>query len=323
MREVAFLKNNAEKWKQFESYLSKSKDYNSDQLAELFIQLTDDLAYSKTFYPKSKTTLYLNSLASKVHRRIYKNKKEEKSTFIYFWSKVLPSLFYKHRRELLISFSIFMIALIIGIFSAANNDSFVRLILGDSYINMTSENMSKGDPMAVYKQMNQVDMFLGITFNNIRVSFFAFILGILFSFGTAYILFSNGIMLGAFEYFFFQKGFLIQSLLAVWLHGTLEISAIIIAGGAGITIGNSILFPGTYSRGQSFIAAAQDGVRIVIGLIPIFISAGFLESFLTRYTEMPIILNLIIIFGSLSFIIWYVIIYPSKQFKRGTNHDPN
>ena len=88
-----------------------------------------------------------------------------------------------------------MIALIIGVFSAANNDSFVRLILGDSYVNMTSENISKGDPMAVYKQMNQVDMFLGITFNNIRVSFFAFMLGILFSFGTAYILFSNGIML--------------------------------------------------------------------------------------------------------------------------------
>ncbi len=321
MREVTFLKNNAEKWKQFESYLSKTNNYNSDQLAELFIQLTDDLAYSKTFYPKSRTTLYLNSLASKVHQHIYRNKKEEKSKFVYFWSKELPSLFYKRRKELFISFSIFIIALIIGLFSAANNDSFVRLVLGDSYINMTSENMSKGDPMAVYKQMNQVDMFLGITFNNIRVSFFAFILGIFFSFGTAYILFSNGIMLGAFEYFFFQKGFLIQSLLAVWLHGTLEISAIIIAGGAGLTIGNSILFPGTYSRGQSFLTAAQDGVRIVIGLIPIFITAGFLESFLTRYTEMPLFLNLIIILASLSFIIWYVVIFPSRQFKRGLNYD--
>ena len=115
MREVTFLKNNAEKWKQFESYLSKTNDYNSDQLAELFIQLTDDLAYSKTFYPKSKTTLYLNSLASKVHQQIYRNKKEDKSKFVYFWSNELPSLFYKHRRELLISFSIFIIALIIGV----------------------------------------------------------------------------------------------------------------------------------------------------------------------------------------------------------------
>ena len=323
MREVTFLKNNAEKWKQFESYLSKTKDYSSDQLAELFIQLTDDLAYSKTFYPKSKTTLYLNSLASKVHQHIYRNKKEEKGKFIYFWSMELPALFYKHRKELLISFSIFIMALIIGIFSAANNDSFVRLILGDSYVNMTSENISKGDPMAVYKQMNQVDMFLGITFNNIRVSFYAFILGIFFSFGTAYILFSNGIMLGAFEYFFFIKGFLIQSLLAIWLHGTLEISAIIIAGSAGITIGNSILFPGTFSRRQSILSGAQDGVRIVIGLIPVFIAAGFLESFLTRYTEMPLILNLFIIFGSFTFIIWYVIILPSKQFKRGVNHGYN
>ncbi len=323
MREVTFLKNNAEKWKQFESYLIKAEDYSSDQLSELFIQLTDDLAYSKTFYPKSKTTQYLNSLASKAHQNIYKNKKEEKSKFIYFWSKELPSLFYKHQKELLISASIFIIALIIGVFSSANNDSFVRLILGDSYVNMTSENISKGDPMAVYKQMNQVDMFLGITLNNIRVSFFAFMMGILFSFGTAYILFSNGIMLGAFEYFFFQKGFIVQSLLAVWLHGTLEISAIIIAGGAGITIGNSILFPGTFSRRQSFYSGAQDGVRMVIGLIPIFIVAGFLESFITRYTEMPLIINLAIILGSLCFIIWYVIIFPIIQNNRGKNYDFN
>jgi uncharacterized membrane protein SpoIIM required for sporulation len=205
--------------------------------------------------------------------------------------------------------------MLIGVVSSAGDSGFVRLILGDSYVNMTLENIDKGDPMAVYKQMNGVDMFLGITFNNIRVSFFAFMMGLLISFGTAWILLSNGIMLGAFQYFFHLHGLLIESVLVIWIHGTLEISSIIIAGAAGITLGNSILFPGTYSRRQSFMIGSREGLKMIICLIPIFTAAGFLESFVTRHTGMPVILSLIIILGSLSFVIWYFVIYPIKLFK--------
>lgn len=59
-------------------------------------------------------------------------------------------------------------------------------------------------------------------------------------------------MLGCFETFFAQHGLLYESFLAVFLHGTLEISALIIAGAAGLAMGNSWLFPGTYSRIVSF-----------------------------------------------------------------------
>ncbi len=317
MREAAFLKKNADKWKKFELLLEGKGAKEPDSLAELMVQLTDDLSYARTFYPGSKSLAYLNSLAANVHQKIYKNKKEEKGRIISFWSSELPMLFYKHKDVLLISFIIFFISFLIGMISTANDTKFVRLILGDSYVNMTIENIEKGDPMAIYKKMNEVDMFLGITFNNIRVSFFAFVCGIFFAFGTGYLLFTNGVMLGAFEYFFFQHNVLVQSLLTVWIHGTLEISAIIIAGGAGILLGKSFLFPGTYTRRHSFMNGARDGIKMIIGLIPLFITAGFLESFITRLTEMPVIINLLIIGGSLTFIIWYVIIYPNKIKQRG------
>jgi uncharacterized membrane protein SpoIIM required for sporulation len=319
MREVVFLKNNAEKWKKFESLVDEKENKDPDLLAGLFIQLTDDLSYAKTFYPNSKTYKYLNSLTAKVHQSIYKNKKEEKGRFVRFWRDNLPLLFYTHRKLLLISFMIFFVSLLIGIISTANDDKFVRLILGDSYVNMTIENIAKGNPMAVYKKMNQVDMFMGITFNNIVVSFYTFIAGILLTFGTGYMLFSNGIMLGSFEYFFYQHGVLFQSLLTVWIHGVLEISSIIIAGGAGLLLGKSILFPGTFTRKQSFINGAKDGIKIILGLVPLFIMAGFFESFVTRYTNMPLVVSLLIIFGSVSFIIWYVIIYPRKISLRGSH----
>lgn len=316
MREVTFLKKNADKWKEIETLLASQSKVDPDKLADLFIELTDDLSYSRTFYPSSKTTQYLNSLTAKVHQSIYKSKKERKERFVQFWKYEAPLLFYKHRVKIFISFSIFVLSMLIGVVSSAGDSGFVRLIMGDSYINMTLENIDKGDPLAVYKQMNGVDMFLGITFNNIRVSFVAFMFGLLISFGTVWILMSNGIMLGAFQYFFHTHDLLFDSIIVIWIHGTLEISSIIIAGAAGLVLGNSILFPGTFSRIQSFRIGSKEGLKIIVSLIPIFIAAGFLESFVTRHTGMPVFLSLFIILGSLAFVIWYFVIYPIKIYNK-------
>lgn len=310
MKEISFLNQNAEKWQQFETLISTKGNSDPDVMADLFIQITDDLSYSKTHYPKSKTTQYLNGVAARVHQEIYKNKKEKSGRIITFWKYELPYIFKKSHKQLLYSFLIFFISMLIGIVSAANDDTFVSLILGDSYVNMTLENIEKGEPTAIYKSMNQVNMFFGITINNIKVSFFCFVLGVLFSFGTGFVLFFNGVMIGAFQYLFFSKGVLLPAMLVIWIHGTLEISAIVISGCAGLVVGNSILFPGTYSRSVSFVKGAKQGIKIVIGLVPVFIAAGFLESFVTRYAEMPLWLSLSIILGSLSFIIGYFIIYP-------------
>ena len=117
-------------------------------------------------------------------------------------------------------------------------------------------------------------------------------------------------MLGSFFTLFYQYNVLGKALKVVWIHGTLEMSAIVIAGCAGLLLGNSFMFPKTYTRLESFKNGAKESIKIVVGLIPIFICAGFLESFITRYTEMDLWLSLLIIFGSLAFIIWYFIILP-------------
>lgn len=315
MRELAFLHQRAEHWKSFESALDGTASFNSDQLADLFTQLLEDLSYAQTFYPDSNTTSYLRGLAAKAHQQIYKNKPENKNRLRAFWLEELPGIMYTVRKELFVSFMIFALAISLGTLSASQDTGFVRLILGDEYVNKTLENIQKDDPMAIYKSMQPVDMFLAITLNNVRVSFLAFALGVVFSVGTGYVLFTNGVMVGAFQYMFYERGLLGEAMLSIYIHGTLELSAIVIAGCAGILMGNGLLFPGTYPRLTSFITAARKGAKIIIGLVPIFIVAGFLEGFVTRQTDMPLYLSLLIIFGSLFFIIWYFILYPIQQNK--------
>lgn len=316
MKEVVFLDRNSKKWKEFEKLLADDSQNDPDSIADLYIQLTDDLSYAQTFYPNSSTTEYLNQLSIGIHQQIYKNQKTKKGKFKHFWTTELPLILFQTRKQLLYSFLIFLISTLLGVASTINDQSFVRAILGDNYVNMTIANIQKGDPMAVYKQEGQTGMFLGITINNIKVSFMAFVFGILTAFGTGYILFKNGIMLGSFTYFFVENDLFWESTRVIWIHGTLEISAIIISGAAGIVLGNSIIFPGTLPRKTSMQIGVGKGIKIIIGIIPLFIVAGFLEGYVTRHTEMPISLSWSIIIASLLFIIWYFIINPKRVYQK-------
>ena len=312
MREAAFVKKHKERWQLFENVLSNKQEISPDRLSDLYIEITDDLSYAKTFYPNSNTVKYLNSVASNAHQKIYKTKKEGKNRLVSFFKTEFPLAFYKHHKQLLIAFLVFAFFTIVGAFSAAKDGDFVRLILGDSYVNMTLENIAKGDPMAVYKQDGQMAMTVAITINNIRVAMYAFVLGILFSVGTLYIMMRNGIMLGSFLYFFYDHGLLWESTRTIWIHGTIEISVIVIASCAGMVLGNGLLFPGTYTRLDSFKRSIKAGLKIMVSTIPFFIVAGFLEGFVTRHTEMPDWLAIFIILASLYAIIYYYVIYPIK-----------
>ena len=312
MREASFVTKNKKKWLLFEEVLAKKQKVSPDKLADLYIELTDDLSYAKTFYPNSNTLNYLNQLSSKAHQKLYYTKKESKNRIINFYKYEFPKMFIKHHKQLLIAFSTFVFFVLVGMYSVANDGDFVRVILGDGYVNMTLDNIEKGDPMAVYKKGSESAMFLVITLNNIRVALMAFVYGMLFSIGTLYILMQNGIMLGSFLYFFIDKNLFWESSKTIWIHGTIEIWVIIIAGCAGLVLGNGLLFPKTYSRLESFKQSFKTGLKIMVSTIPFFIVAGFLEGFVTRYTNMPNWLSILIIITSLISVLYYYIYYPIK-----------
>jgi uncharacterized membrane protein SpoIIM required for sporulation len=312
MKEIYFINRNAGRWKSFENILEAPQLAEPDQLADLFIQVTDDLSFSRTFFPEGQSAKYLNGLAARLQALIYRSKSVKKGRLKMFFLYDYPLLIAENRKFIYYSLIIFGLSVLIGIISSLNDSNFIRLIMGDSYVNKTLSNMQKGDPLAIYSTMGSFDSWLYIARQNISVSFLAFVLGCFTSFGTAYILLQNGIMLGAFHVFLYQHGYLADSIFTIWIHGTLEIFAIIIAGAGGIVIGNSILFPETYSRLQSFISGVRKGIKIVTGIVPVFIVAAFLEGFVTRHTHMPLWIKLTLIIISLSFIVFYFFIYPHR-----------
>jgi uncharacterized membrane protein SpoIIM required for sporulation len=316
MREQTFIRQNKDKWLKFESKIFGEKASNPDELSSLYIHLMNDLAYAQTFYPKSKTILYLNSLAAKTFQKIYATKKEETNRLVYFFKTEVPLLVYNYRRYLYYAFIFFFIFVAIGVVSAIYDEDFIRLILGDYYVNMTLENIEKGDPVAVYKSGSSWGSHIGITLNNLRVGFYNYILGFFGGLGTIWVLFSNSIMLGAFQYMFYKHGVLWPSVRGIWIHGAMEIFAIVIEAAAGLLLGASILFPQTYSRYESLKRGVKVSLKIFLSTFPFTIAAGFLEGYITRYSNvMPKWLSVGIIIITLSLIFYYYFIYPKKVYK--------
>jgi uncharacterized membrane protein SpoIIM required for sporulation len=317
MKEIQFIHHNLEKWKRMEEDVENSDSLSPDILADTYTELTSDLAFAQTNFPSSRITIYLNNLASALHNKIYRNKRDKWSRILSFWKQEVPEAMYESRRMLLVSFVIFIIAAAIGFLSGMKDPEYARHIMGDDYIDMTLENIHNGNPMGVYASDSQASSFLEITFNNVFVSFQTFVMGLVTFFGTMYALIENGIMIGAFQSFLYGNHVLGESMLAVFLHGTLELSAIIVAGAAGLTLGTGWLMPGSYSRIEAFRRSAFRGVKIIIGTVPIFILAGFIEGFITRFTRQPDILRLTWILISAAFVIFYYVLLPLKLYKNG------
>lgn len=314
MKEARFIKLNKERWTALEKTLRTNRHGSADEMAASFVQLSDDLVFSQTFYPDSNTTKYLNDLAVMFHRRIYKNKKEDKGRFIRFWLEEVPETFYKARWSMLVALLAFAVSVLVGVISTMMDEDFVRLILGDHYVDMTIRNIQKGDPMGIYGSSNSMSMFFRITLNNIQVAFIAFAAGILTPYFSIGLLIRNGIMLGAFQAFFYQYDILGLSAQAIWIHGTIEITSIVVAGGAGIQLSSGFLFPGNFTRMERFRVTAKEGLKMAVGLVPFFIIAGFLESFATRhYKETWLSIPIIII--SIGMVFWYFIYLPYMRHR--------
>ncbi len=308
LREALFIKKNKDRWLKIQQQPAQ----DPDEIASDFTQLVDDLAYAKTFYPSGKVTDFINAQASKIYLDVYRNRKEESNRLVTFWKYDLPLTIRKHHGVILFSFLFFCVFFGIGFFTSQQDEEVARSFFGDWYVEHTKENISKGNPFGIYEHGNSFLTWMGIMVNNIAVSLRMFAAGIVFGVPCLYDLARTSVMVGIFDQFFAARGLGVDFWLVVFVHGTLEITAIILAGAAGLIMGKSYLFPGTIRRVDALKQGAKDGVKIIIGLLPVFALAAFFEGFITRlYNDLSYLTTAI--FGlSVIFVTWYFIIYPIR-----------
>ncbi len=247
------------------------------EMALLYRQVASDLSALRQERSARNLEAELNQLLGQAHAIIYSRRKTDFSDFWRFFSREYPRLFRKLLPFTLVSLMLFLAGAVVGTLLTLVRPEFKRHFLGPAMTQtierrqMWTESVNSMAPQASSAIMT----------NNLAVTFTVFAAGITAGIGTLYMIAWNGILLGVISTACHQAHMSLKLWSFVAPHGSLELPAIIIAGGAGFRLAYGLLFPGIYSRPHSLSAAGSESVRLVSGVVPMLAVAGMLEGFLS------------------------------------------
>ena len=278
-----FLESRLGKWKRLEDLTARVSRLRLNSLSgeevrefgQLYRRTAADLAIAREEISDQRLVNYLNYLVGRAHGAIYRSESSGFGVFVIFFLYEFPAVFRKTFRYTLTAFTVFMLSALFAYAACLVDEGFAdRVEPGRrhkiaSHDNWT-EDVNSANPL----------MATSIQSNNITVTFLAFAGGVLAGVGTLWILFTNGLVLGmVFELCIRYRFWDIPIFIAA--HGAIELTAIFIAGGAGLLIGKALLMPGDLRRIDALVENGRLAIKLILGCIPMLLIAGLIEGFIS------------------------------------------
>ena len=250
------------------------------ELTDLYQAACADLARLRALNADPQTVDALNRLVIRAHGQIYRGGAGRSWRLGHFFLVQYPRLFRETWKFTAASLLISIATAVMSFVAVQNSPQTVADIMGSSDSEFYGHKSVADIRERFGHEGNPVFSSLVIT-NNIRVALSAFALGITAGVGTIYMLVVNGAMVGGIAGAFARSGIQSQFWMVILPHGALELSAIVVAGGAGLLLGSGIWWPGRRTRRRALREEAVRAVMLATGLIPAFIVAGIFEGFVT------------------------------------------
>ena len=255
--------------------LKKLSRSELQELALLYRQVASDLSTLRQDRTSAALAAQVNHLLARAHHIIYSSRKSTWRNFLLYLRDGYPLVFRQQIRYVFAALVLLLGGTLVATAFTLADARFAAPILGPTILeNVERHEMWTNSIVSVSPQATS-----GIMTNNLSVSFGAFAGGLLFGLGPVYMLFLNGLMLGAVAVVCQKAGMGILLWSFVAPHGSLELPALVIAGAAGLRLGHGMLFPGIYKWKDSVARAGGEAVRLVSGVIPMLMIAGTLEGF--------------------------------------------
>jgi uncharacterized membrane protein SpoIIM required for sporulation len=270
-------------WDRLAFLLTRSDQHGLNQLSRaelqemalLYRQVAADLSVLRRDETARTYSDQVNLLLARAHHIIYSRRKTTWLTLFRFLKDEYPAIF---QRQLPYVAASLLVTVAWGLMGAALTSArpeFMRHYVGPAMIATMEQHKMWTDSIVSVAPKETSH----IMTNNLSVSFIAFAGGILFGVGTFFLLFNNGMMLGVIGVACHHYAMSLALWSFIAPHGSLELPAIIIAGGAGFRIGRAMLFPGGYRWKESVAKGGIEATQLVSGVIPMLVIAGCLEGF--------------------------------------------
>jgi uncharacterized membrane protein SpoIIM required for sporulation len=278
-------------WKRLEDLVQQARkgvhNLNGSELQELgllYRQTASDLSTVVGDRANAQLAAYLNSLLGRSHNLLYTGKPASKLGILQFLANY-PQVFRRNLALNGVATALFLAAALSGWAVSEVSPAFAGRFLGPAMIDSIEHRKMWTESVVAIKPV--ASSF--ITTNNLTVAFTTYALGIT-GVGTAWMMIFNGLMLGIVSEATWRAGMALSLWSFVAPHGVLELPAICIAGGAGLTLARGLLFPGLLPRKESLIRAGKESVQLVLGTIPMLLIAGTVEAFFSP-THAPVVMK--------------------------------
>lgn len=281
-----FVASRRASWARFEALLAQARSRRLssmsaeqiEELGRLYRHVTSDLAVAQRDFPRDRIALYLNQLLARAHPHVYRGSAAAWRDLRDFWLVGYPRLFRAHAAYIIAAAAFFLGSALLSYLAVLLAPEQVGPRLLPPHLvalvrdgRMWTEIPESARPFASSFIMT----------NNIQVSFLAYAGGVLAGVLTTYVLVTNGVLLGAIGAYCQVHGLALPLWSFVSPHGYIELSVIMIAGGAGLRMGWAVLRPGLRTRRAALVEAGGQAARLVIGCVPLLVVAGVVEGFLS------------------------------------------
>jgi uncharacterized membrane protein SpoIIM required for sporulation len=292
-----FIATRQPHWTELERLLARSEGHglrefeaaDIEALGREYRHVVSDLAIARRDFPEDQLTVWLNGLAARAHLRLYRAPPGSwKRLGRFFWTDFARRV--RAARGYIGVAALLLFAPAVFGYLAALLDPTLRDALVPEQLRRLMEN---GRTWTDIEPALRGGMATVIFTNNIQVAFIGFAGGVLFGLGTVYVLVSNGLMLGSLLGAAQYYG--VAPLLWAFIspHGYLELTCIVIAGAAGLMLGDALLRPGLLLRREALARAARRAVELVVGAAPVLVLAGLIEGFISP-SDLPVAAKLAI-----------------------------
>lgn len=284
-----FLRQRRPDWKRLETFLGRIEGSGLGELTEdeaielgrLYRRTTSDLNQAQTFVTGDATVQYLNDLVARCYLVIDAKTRVDSWGFLRYLFWEYPAVFRRYLRQTGLATLLFSAGALLGFCASYFDADAARGYLFPANFPMIQPDDKHGSERTMTG--GELADFSGFLFrNNMSVSLIAFALGITFGVGTAWLMFSNGILMGALAAVFLEAGQFLKFCTGVLPHGVLEVPAILIAGGAGFLLAEGMIRAQPWSRLDELAQRSVQGLLLVAGCLPLLLAAAVLEAVVAR-----------------------------------------
>jgi uncharacterized membrane protein SpoIIM required for sporulation len=255
------------------------------ELASLYRCVVADLTRARTQNLGKALVKKLYTLKTRAYKQIDKGSRRQKCLgVVQFYRWGLPAIVQQTFPYIALATGLFVLGILIAWLYIWQDPTFISQVVPSRIISKVREDGELWTSSIVGVEQKVCS---GITIHNLKVSLGAVAGGITAGAFTIYIMVFNGLLIGAVAALVGQHDLAYPFWAFVFPHGSLELPAILLAGGAGLLLRKSLFFPVKYRRLDAIKLHGSQAIQLVFGIVPMLIIAGIIEGFFSSNPTIP------------------------------------